>query len=131
MALFRIVHFRKPRSSCQMCCRRRSASFCTRAMTSAVSGPDPSSATMSSKSCCVCAAYPHSDFSSQAGWLYVVRITAACTLIAPHLQNRQKRFLRNLHCAHLLHALLAFLLLLEELAFAGDVAAVTLRRDVL
>src|SRR6478752_4886258 len=48
-----------------------------------------------------------------------------------HLQHRQERLLRNLHGADLLHALLALLLLLEELALPRDVAAVALGQDVL
>src|SRR3712207_8322017 len=36
------------------------------------------------------------------------------------LQDRQKRFLWNLHAADLLHALLAGLLLLQELALTRD-----------
>src|ERR1041385_5697153 len=48
-----------------------------------------------------------------------------------HLEHRQKRFLRDLHRAHLLHPLLSLFLLLEQLALAGHVAAVALRRDVL
>src|SRR5687767_8632596 len=47
------------------------------------------------------------------------------------LQDRQKRFLRNLDRAHLLHALLPLFLLLEELALSRDVAAVALREHVL
>ena len=43
-----------------------------------------------------------------------------------HLQRRQERLLRDLDLADLPHALLALLLLLEELALAGDVAAVAL-----
>src|SRR5713101_6794253 len=43
-----------------------------------------------------------------------------------NLEDREKRFLRNLHRAHLLHAFLALFLLFEELAFAGDVAAIAL-----
>src|SRR6185503_4935506 len=42
-----------------------------------------------------------------------------------------ERFLRDVHAAHRLHALLALFLLLEQLAFAGDVAAITLRGHVL
>ena len=48
-----------------------------------------------------------------------------------YLQDCEKRFLRNFHRAYLLHPLLAFLLLLEELALAGDVAAVALGEHVL
>jgi len=35
-----------------------------------------------------------------------------------HSQHRQKRFLRDLHASHFLHTFLAFLLLLEQFAFA-------------
>jgi hypothetical protein len=48
---------------------RRPVSPRMRSMTLAVSGPDPSSAITSSKSEWRCVAYPHSDFSSQRGWL--------------------------------------------------------------
>src|SRR5688572_16519356 len=47
------------------------------------------------------------------------------------LQHRQKCFLWNLDGADLLHALLSFLLLLEELPLARDVAAVALRQHIL
>src|SRR5262249_33152212 len=46
-------------------------------------------------------------------------------------QPRQNRLLRDLHLPHLLHALLARRLLGPQLALAGDVAAVALRRHVL
>ena len=42
------------------------------------------------------------------------------------LQNFNKGFLGNIHLPNRLHPLLAFFLLLEELAFAGDVASVAL-----
>src|SRR5712692_7617846 len=48
-----------------------------------------------------------------------------------HFQHRQKSFLRNLYATDFLHALLAFLLFLEQLAFARDVAAIALRDHVL
>src|SRR4051794_37743647 len=48
-----------------------------------------------------------------------------------HLKRGEKGFLRYLHLPDLPHALLALLLLLEELALAGDVAAVALGDDVL
>src|SRR3712207_6754947 len=48
-----------------------------------------------------------------------------------HLQRLDERLLRDLDLAELAHALLALLLLLEELALAGDVAAVALRGHVL
>ena len=48
-----------------------------------------------------------------------------------HLEDRQEGLLGDLHRPDLLHALLALLLLLEELALAGDVATVALGEDVL
>src|SRR2546425_4910258 len=48
-----------------------------------------------------------------------------------NLEHRQEGFLRDLDRAHLLHALLSFLLFLQELALAGDVATVALGRHVL
>ena len=45
--------------------------------------------------------------------------------------GRPECFLRDLDLPDLLHPLLAFFLLLEQLALAGDVAAVTLREHVL
>src|SRR5467141_824610 len=48
-----------------------------------------------------------------------------------HLQRRDERLLRDVHLAELAHALLAFLLLLEELALARHVAAVALGGHVL
>ncbi len=47
------------------------------------------------------------------------------------LENGQERLLGDLHAAHLLHALLAGLLLLEQLPLARDVAAVALGEHVL
>src|SRR5829696_5184076 len=46
-------------------------------------------------------------------------------------QSGHEGFLRHLHPAHHLHPLLAFLLLLQELSFAGDIAAVALGQHVL
>ena len=43
----------------------------------------------------------------------------------------EKGFLRYLYAAHLLHAALAFFLLFQQLAFAGNVAAVAFGRYVL
>src|SRR5690606_4782536 len=61
-----------------------------------------------------------------------------CPLLAPaarslavHLQHRQEGLLRDLHAADLLHALLAFLLLLQKLLLARDVATVALGQHVL
>src|SRR4029453_1252381 len=50
---------------------------------------------------------------------------------AVHFQYGEERLLRNLDRADLLHPLLALLLLLQQLALAGDVAPVELRRHVL
>ena len=46
-------------------------------------------------------------------------VRSARSFLAPDLQHRQERFLRDLHLPELLHALLALLLLLEELALAA------------
>ena len=54
-----------------------------------------------------------------------------CPSIGIKLEHRHKRFLRNLHRTELAHALLALLLLLEELLFTCDIAAVTLGQNVL
>src|SRR5687767_4381514 len=58
------------------------------------------------------------------------KLKARRSTVAP-LQHRQERLLRNLHRADLLHAFLAFFLLVEELALARDVAAVALGQHVL
>src|SRR5436189_4331837 len=47
-----------------------------------------------------------------------------------HLENREKRLLRNLDRAHLLHSLLSLFLLLEEFALSRDVAAVAFGENV-
>src|SRR5438309_1166250 len=46
-------------------------------------------------------------------------------------QDRHERLLGDLHIAHPLHPLLAFLLLLQQLALARDVAAVALGDHIL
>src|SRR3954471_8021292 len=51
--------------------------------------------------------------------------------IGSDFKDGEKRLLRDLHAADLLHPLLAFLLLFEQLALARDVAAVALGEDVL
>src|SRR2546430_9873089 len=48
-----------------------------------------------------------------------------------NLQDRQESLLRDLDGSHLLHPLLSFFLLLEQLALASDVAAVALGGHVL
>src|SRR3989344_163795 len=52
-------------------------------------------------------------------------------VISVHLEDGEEGFLRDLDRAHLFHALLAFFLFLEELALAGNVAAVAFREHVL
>ena len=51
--------------------------------------------------------------------------------LAAGLEHLDEGLLRDVHLADGLHALLALLLLFEELSFAGDVAAVAFGRDVL
>src|SRR5690348_9447971 len=46
-------------------------------------------------------------------------------------EHRDEGLLRNLHGTHHLHALLALLLLLQQLPLTGDVTAVALGEDVL
>src|SRR6266480_4032146 len=58
-------------------------------------------------------------------------LRSSALVFAAYLQNRQKRFLRNLDVSQLLHAFLAFLLFLEQLAFAGHVAAIAFCEHVL
>src|SRR5687767_3379077 len=59
------------------------------------------------------------------------RTSELCHLLVSDFQNRQERFLGNLDGADALHALLAFLLLLEQLALARNVSAVALGEHVL
>src|SRR6266571_1923542 len=53
------------------------------------------------------------------------------TIASFDLEERQERLLGEVHAPDLLHPFLAFLLLLQELALAGDVAAVALGQHVL
>src|SRR4051812_17845895 len=72
-------------------------------------------------------------FGSYGGWSGSRRGMRA-TLLAPvvaQLQDGEERLLGNLDAPDLLHALLALLLALEQLALARDVAAVALGGDVL
>ena len=52
-------------------------------------------------------------------------------LLLSDLEHGEERFLRDLDLADVLHALLAFFLLLEQLLLARDVAAITLGEHVL
>src|SRR5437762_9005474 len=72
-------------------------------------------------------------------WKGLAHAVAAITI--PHtramarnlvkLQHRHEGLLRNLHEAHPFHTSLAFLLLLQQFAFARHVSAVALRQHVL
>src|SRR5512142_471310 len=63
--------------------------------------------------------------------LIVGGVRRACGSSIVEGQHGKERFLRDLDRPNTLHELLDFLLLLEELALAGDVAAVALRKHVL
>src|SRR5437868_6884671 len=52
-------------------------------------------------------------------------------LVIVHLERGDEGFLRNLHLAELAHLLLALFLLVQQLALAADVAAITFGGDVL
>src|SRR5271156_5469196 len=62
--------------------------------------------------------------------LGMVRAGSATIALLPDLEQGQESLLRNLDASDLLHPLLPFLLLLEQLAFSRDIAAVTLGGDV-
>src|SRR5436309_2274881 len=64
--------------------------------------------------------FKNSPSFSRRGWGWLLR----------YLQYCQKCLLRHFDFADLLHTLLAFFLFLQELAFAGNIAAVTFRRHV-
>jgi hypothetical protein len=55
----------------------------------------------------------------------------ACSAQSSSLEGGDERLLGDLDAADVLHLLLALLLLLEQLALAGDVAAVALGQHVL
>src|SRR5271168_3094362 len=63
--------------------------------------------------------------------LEMLRAGSATIALLPDLEQGQESLLRNLDASDLLHPLLAFLLLLEQLAFSRDIAAVTLGGNVL
>src|SRR5690606_34419972 len=54
-----------------------------------------------------------------------------CLLVLAGVQDRQERLLGDLDTTHLLHPLLAFLLLLKKLLLARNVATIALGQDVL
>src|SRR5439155_3198318 len=57
--------------------------------------------------------------------------SSAISRLVADPKNREEGLLRDLHRSHHFHALLAFLLLLEQLPLAGDVSSVALREHVL
>src|SRR5262249_58087737 len=65
------------------------------------------------------------------GRSYVSACAAPLAASHIHLQGGDERLLRDVHLAELAHALLAFLLLLQQLALARGVAAVALGGHVL
>src|SRR6185437_10311692 len=60
---------------------------------------------------------------SETGWAFLPSLA--------NLEHREERFLRNVDAADALHAFFAFLLLFEQLALAGDVAAIAFGQYVL
>src|SRR5829696_157292 len=72
---------------------------------------------------------PSTTLRSRSSWRGVS--TPRSLRVVAQLQDGQERLLGHLDPADLLHAPLALLLALEQLALAGDVAAVALGRDVL
>jgi hypothetical protein len=81
---------------------------------------------------------PHNDVSAFSPYQYPARCGSMASkqnlrplASAIHFQRRDKRFLRNLDLAELPHLLFARLLLFQQLAFAGDVAAIAFRGHVL
>ena len=64
-------------------------------------------------------------------WLRIELQSIRETFLLRDLQHAKERFLGQFDGADLLHALLALLLLFEELALSGDVAAIALGDDVL
>src|SRR6476659_10000737 len=62
---------------------------------------------------------------------FLCSVCAPFTWLLVEAEDGHEGFLRDVHVADALHALLAFGLLLEELALSADVAAVAFREDVL
>src|ERR1700722_1905965 len=63
--------------------------------------------------------------------LEMLRAGSATAALLPDLEQGQESLLRNLDASDLFHPLFAFLLLLEQLSFSRDIAAVTFGGDVL
>src|SRR3712207_993275 len=84
----------------------------------------------------MCCAYVTQDVQSMCIFFFNDTATTEIYTLSLHdalpiFEYGQEGLLRHLDAPDLLHALLALLLALEELALAGDVAAVALGRDVL
>src|SRR5918995_6301736 len=80
MALLQIVHLRNPSSACQTWRTGNGTPCANFEMSAAVSGPLPSSAIRSSKSCRLCLSSPVSTSSRPRGLLYVVTTTDSRTV---------------------------------------------------
>src|SRR5271166_5095497 len=63
--------------------------------------------------------------------LEMLRAGSAIAALLPDLEQGQESLLRNLDASDLFHPLFAFLLLLEQLSFSRDIAAVTFGGNVL
>src|ERR1700722_17398548 len=63
--------------------------------------------------------------------LEMLRAGSATAALLPDLEQGQESLLRNLDAPDLFHPFFAFLLLLEQLSFSRDIAAVTLGGDIL
>src|SRR5262249_37305947 len=82
--------------------------------------------------------FPHSNWMARTrvvsrdramtGWGFLASDVVS---IRVHLQRGDERFLWNLDFAELSHPFLALFLLVEELAFSGDVTAIAFRGHVL
>src|ERR1700722_3638403 len=68
---------------------------------------------------------------SDLGSAAIANRSREASLVAADFEHRQEGLLRNFDLAELLHPLLAFALLLQQLALAGDVPAVALGGDIL
>src|SRR5215470_3726028 len=66
------------------------------------------------------------DFLNFSAMMCAAASLPSAVGLGAHSQHGKKRFLRNLHLADAFHPLLAFLLLLEQLALPCNVAAVAL-----
>src|SRR5581483_3568568 len=62
---------------------------------------------------------------------YRILNSPLASVLVAHAQSCDEGGLRDLHFAELPHALLAFLLLVQKLTLAADIAAIAFRGDVL